>query len=158
MSQQGRRSQPTRQDKRNNGSQQQQRQRDDDKTLFPNGSTGGPETSALVEEIDKKQLVVLRDNRIFVGVLRSYDQFANIVLEHTYERLYVGPKFGEISVGLFIIRGENVMMLGRVDEEAEAELEAKNRISMEDMLQLRQENEESTAESTKRQQVEFDMY
>ena len=36
--------------------------------------------ASLVEDIDKKILVVLRDNSNIVGTLRSFDQFANIVL------------------------------------------------------------------------------
>lgn len=34
--------------------------------------------------------VVLRDGRHLVGVMRSYDQFSNIVLEDTHERHFVG--------------------------------------------------------------------
>lgn len=37
-----------------------------------------------------KRQVVLRDGRHLVGVMRSYDQFSNIVLEDTHERHFVG--------------------------------------------------------------------
>eukprot|EP00656_Telonema_subtile_P027677 TRINITY_DN2980_c0_g1_i3.p1 TRINITY_DN2980_c0_g1~~TRINITY_DN2980_c0_g1_i3.p1 ORF type:complete len:174 (+),score=38.43 TRINITY_DN2980_c0_g1_i3:208-729(+) len=116
--------------RQSNNRQSKNRAHDDEpKCVFPNGSSGGPETSALVDEVDRekadpsseltgctpgRQLVVLRDNRIFVGTLRSFDQFANIVLERTFERVYVGAQFGEVPVGLFIIRGENVMLFGRL--------------------------------------------
>ena len=33
---------------------------------------------------------MLRDGRHLVGVMRSYDQFSNIVLEDTHERHFVG--------------------------------------------------------------------
>lgn len=36
--------------------------------------------------------VVLRDGRHLVGVMRSYDQFSNIVLEDTHERHFVGSE------------------------------------------------------------------
>ena len=39
-----------------------------------------PGTASLIEEIDKKLLVVLRDGRTLIGWLRSIDQFANLVL------------------------------------------------------------------------------
>ena len=39
--------------------------------------------------------VVLRDGRHLVGVMRSYDQFSNIVLEDTHERHFVGGELGE---------------------------------------------------------------
>ena len=86
-------------------------------------------------------LVVLRDGRKLFGVLRSYDQFgtcdcillslrflglryyrfcfsvlfpANLVLEDTVERIYHQDVFAEQWVGLFLIRGENVVLLGEI--------------------------------------------
>lgn len=38
---------------------------------------------ALVEELDKMLMVQLRDGRKVLGTLRSFDQFANLVLEGT---------------------------------------------------------------------------
>ena len=78
-------------------------------------------------------LVILRDGRKLHGVLRSYDQFgmslarpaygkkkverlplANLVLEDTVERIYAGDTFAEKWCGLFLIRGENVVLLGEI--------------------------------------------
>ena len=80
-------------------------------------------------------MVVLRDGRKLIGILRSFDQFgmylpflssshpsklyifftaANIVLENTVERIYVGNQYGEQNRGLFLVRGENVVLLGEV--------------------------------------------
>lgn len=39
---------------------------------------------------------------------------ANIVLENTVERIYVGNQYGEQNRGLFLVRGENVVLLGEV--------------------------------------------
>lgn len=64
-------------------------------------------------------LVVLRDGRKLHGVLRSYDQFANLVLEDTVERIYHGKAFAEHWHGLFLIRGENVVLLGEIDLDQE---------------------------------------
>jgi hypothetical protein len=36
---------------------------------------------ALVEELDKLLMVQLRDGRKVIGILRSFDQFANLVLQ-----------------------------------------------------------------------------
>ena len=44
---------------------------------------------------ESKRQVVLRDGRHLVGVMRSYDQFSNIVLEDTHERHFVG---GELKL------------------------------------------------------------
>jgi len=75
-----------------------------------------PGTASLVEEVDKRLLVVLRDGRKLIGILRTFDQFANIVLEETIERIYLSDTFGEKNIGLFLIRGENVVFLGEIDE------------------------------------------
>lgn len=40
-----------------------------------------PPGMAIVEELDKKMMVQLRDGRKIIGILRSFDQFANLVLE-----------------------------------------------------------------------------
>ncbi|KIY50594.1 LSM-domain-containing protein [Fistulina hepatica ATCC 64428] len=76
-------------------------------------------SGALVDYVDRKMLVVLRDGRKLHGVLRSYDQFANLVLEDTVERIYHGDQFAETLHGLFLIRGENVVLLGEIDLDTE---------------------------------------
>lgn len=58
--------------------------------------------------------MLLRDGRSLFGVLRSIDQFANLVLHLTVERIYIGDEYGEIDRGVFLIRGENVVLCGEV--------------------------------------------
>ncbi|GLI58514.1 hypothetical protein VaNZ11_000250 [Volvox africanus] len=72
--------------------------------------------TALAEELDQRLLIVLRDGRKVLGVLRSFDQFANLVIEGAVERIIVGDQYGDIPLGLQVIRGENVVLLGRLDE------------------------------------------
>ncbi|OZJ06287.1 hypothetical protein BZG36_00817 [Bifiguratus adelaidae] len=72
-------------------------------------------SSGLVDSVDKKILVVLRDGRKLIGVLRSFDQFANLVLQDTVERIYANDTYGDIQRGIFIVRGENVVLLGEID-------------------------------------------
>ncbi|KAL5612086.1 hypothetical protein BROUX41_000366 [Berkeleyomyces rouxiae] len=108
----------------------------------PNGSNGhGPEgpnngppavpqlppqmfttAAQLLDLTDKKLVVVLRDGRKLFGMLRSFDQFANLVLQSTTERLFVPPSspttpglFTDIDRGVFLVRGENVLLLGEID-------------------------------------------
>ncbi|EIE79648.1 U6 snRNA-associated Sm-like protein LSm1 [Rhizopus delemar RA 99-880] len=59
-------------------------------------------------------MVVLRDGRKLIGTLRSFDQF---VLQDTIERIYVGQCYGDIPRGIFLIRGENVVLLGEIVNE-----------------------------------------
>lgn len=39
---------------------------------------------------------------------------ANLVLHRTVERIHVGKQYGDIPRGIFVIRGENVILLGEV--------------------------------------------
>ena len=72
---------------------------------------------ALIEELDHKQLVVLRDGRKIVGLFRSCDQFANLVLQNPYERIIVGKQYCDLPLGaIYLVRGENVVLMGRIDE------------------------------------------
>ncbi|KAL8567968.1 SM-like, degradation of cytoplasmic mRNAs and positively regulates transcription initiation [Nucella lapillus] len=97
-----------------------------------------PGTASLVEEIDKKLLVVLRDGRTLIGYLRSIDQFANLVLHRTIERIHVGKKYGDIPRGIFIVRGENVVLLGEVDTDNEKNLPLEE-VSIDTILDLQRE-------------------
>ena len=51
------------------------------------------------------------DLRTLIGYLRSVDQFANLVLHRTIERIHVGSEYGDIPRGIFIVRGENVVSM-----------------------------------------------
>lgn len=70
-----------------------------------------PGTASLLEELDKRLMVLLRDGRTLIGYLRSVDQFANLVLHRCIERIHVGSDYGDIPRGVFIVRGENVVSL-----------------------------------------------
>ena len=59
-------------------------------------------------------MVLLRDGRTLIGYLRCVDQFANLVLHKTIERIHVGREYGDIPRGIFIVRGENVVLLGEI--------------------------------------------
>lgn len=59
-------------------------------------------------------MVLLRDGRTLIGFLRSVDQYANLLLQQTIERIHVGQKFGDIPRGVFLVRGENVVLLGEI--------------------------------------------
>merc|ERR1712100_733694 len=109
-----------------------------------------PSTTALIDLLDQRLIVVMRDGRNVLGTLRSFDQFANIVLEGCCERIYVGRKFGDIPLGLFIIRGENVMLMSQMDLEKEAEIRETDEVPMEEILQLKREADSQLSEEAKR--------
>ncbi|KAH0749388.1 hypothetical protein KY290_028620 [Solanum tuberosum] len=76
-------------------------------------------STSLASYLDKKLLVLLRDGRKLLGTLRSFDQFANAVLEGACERVIVGEIYCDIPLGLYIIRGENVVLIGELDVDKE---------------------------------------
>ena len=73
-----------------------------------------PTPARPVPTCAEKLIVVLRDGRKIIGVMRSFDQFANIVLEHAEERVIVGKRFADVPLGLYVLRGENVVLLGQI--------------------------------------------
>lgn len=90
-------------------------------------------TAAIVSSADRKIFVLLRDGRLLFGVLRTFDQYANLILQHCKERIYLQGEhknqYAEENRGVFMIRGENVVMLGEVDiDKEDAPLEAMEKI------------------------------
>ncbi|KAF2257248.1 hypothetical protein BU26DRAFT_527338 [Trematosphaeria pertusa] len=89
-------------------------------------------SSMLLDMVDKKVDVLLRDEKEYIGILRSYDQFANLVLTECTERIAARnpeatsdptvPKWLICDVklpGVMTIRGENVTICATVDLDRE---------------------------------------
>lgn len=58
----------------------------------------------LEEYLDKTIIILLRDNSVVEGVLRSFDQYYNILLENVKENENV----------TILLRGENIIFLGNL--------------------------------------------
>ncbi|OCF39678.1 U6 snRNA-associated Sm-like protein LSm1 [Kwoniella heveanensis CBS 569] len=101
-------------------------------------------SGSLVDLVDKKVMVILRDGRKLIGVFRSYDQFANFLLESCIERIHHRFEYADKDIGILLIRGENVVALGEID------------LIAEDMVPLREvgwaELEEKIAAENKRRE------
>ncbi|KAK1683414.1 hypothetical protein QYE76_044262 [Lolium multiflorum] len=84
-------------------------------------SWAGPDeillSTSLAGFLDKKLIVLLRDGRKLLGTLCSFDQFANVVLQGACERVIVGELYCDVPLGLYVIRGENVVLIGELDLE-----------------------------------------
>ena len=135
-----------------------------------------PAAASLVDQLDKKVLVrlppprapsprararratarpsqiILRDGRNLVGVMRSFDQFSNVVLEDTYERRVVIPDdealpavYGDVPLGLYVIRGDSVVLLGEISDEREQSDAHPRPTPIEDVVALEQSGEGQTA-------------
>ncbi|XP_043209354.1 U6 snRNA-associated Sm-like protein LSm1 isoform X1 [Amphibalanus amphitrite] len=98
--------------------------------------------ATLLDELDRKVMVLLRDGRTLIGVLRSVDQFANLVLDRTTERIHVGKQFGDIYRGIFVVRGENVVVVGLIDEMREGTVGLQE-VSVEEILEAQRQVQEA---------------
>ncbi|KAI3639623.1 hypothetical protein MIR68_002317 [Amoeboaphelidium protococcarum] len=87
--------------------------------------------SPLVDMLDHKVLVILRDGRKLSGILRSYDQYSNLILMDTNERIYAGKQFAGIPRGVFVVRGENLVFIGRSKE---GDVDEQDAVDVDDIL------------------------
>lgn len=125
-----------------------------------------PGTENLNSFADKRTFVWLRDGRKLFGVLRSYDQFANLTLTDTYERFYAGLEYAQVYHGVYLIRGENVVLCGDFDEagwEGEQRRMAKFHRPVEHVLPMVQEQMQQLeaarkAMGARSEFAEYDLY
>eukprot|EP01086_Lenisia_limosa_P013501 TRINITY_DN42698_c0_g1_i1.p1 TRINITY_DN42698_c0_g1~~TRINITY_DN42698_c0_g1_i1.p1 ORF type:complete len:100 (+),score=29.31 TRINITY_DN42698_c0_g1_i1:43-300(+) len=67
--------------------------------------------------------VVTCDGRHLVGEMKGFDQTINVILSKCHERVYstdVGVEI--VPLGVYIIRGDNIAIVGEVDQEKDAGL------------------------------------
>ncbi|KAJ5780224.1 hypothetical protein N7457_005384 [Penicillium paradoxum] len=145
----------------------QQTQQFPQNALGPAGPqpTGGPPqlppqmfttAAQLLDLTDKKLVLVLRDGRKLIGVLRSWDQFANLVFQDTVERIYAGQMYADVSRGIFIVRGENVLLLGEVDLDREDDIPpGLSRAPFEEVFALKKKEEEKRKTGDKKRYDEL---
>ncbi|KAF7683624.1 Sm-like protein LSM1A [Astathelohania contejeani] len=69
-------------------------------------------TKDLERYLDKDIIILLWDGRYIFGKMRSFDQYNNVTLENCYERIFFNNKYSEIEIGLYIIRGDNIIIIG----------------------------------------------
>ncbi|KAF1817295.1 small nuclear ribonucleo protein Lsm8, partial [Eremomyces bilateralis CBS 781.70] len=82
---------------------------------------------SLSPYINKKVCVITVDGRTLIGVLFSCDQQTNLVLQETVERV-IRPAddpepSSEVEHGLYLIRGDNVVICGLVDDEIDSKID-----------------------------------
>jgi U6 snRNA-associated Sm-like protein LSm8 len=57
-------------------------------------------------------------------MLKGFDQTVNVILENSHERVYSSASGVEqVSLGLYIIRGDNIAVIGEIDEEMDSTLD-----------------------------------
>ncbi len=78
--------------------------------------------AAIIGFVDRKVCATLVDGRSVIGVLRTFDQFGNLVIHDGVERLYrpETKQYAESTRSqIYVIRGENLLMIGDVDIDIE---------------------------------------
>ncbi|KGO46557.1 Ribonucleoprotein LSM domain, eukaryotic/archaea-type [Penicillium expansum] len=77
--------------------------------------------------VNKKVLILTVDGRTLIGDLLSTDQTTNLVLANTIERIIRTPDDDEPSTeiehGLYLIRGDNVVVCGEIDEKMDGDID-----------------------------------
>jgi U6 snRNA-associated Sm-like protein LSm8 len=77
--------------------------------------------------LSEKVLIITVDGRTLTGTLVSCDQVTNLVLADTVERIIREQGDDEPSVeqphGLYLVRGDNVVVCGLVDEELDKSID-----------------------------------
>ncbi|KAK9691616.1 hypothetical protein RND81_09G208100 [Saponaria officinalis] len=81
-------------------------------------------TTGLEPLVDQLISIITNDGRNIVGYLKGFDQATNIILDESHERVF-STKEGvqQIVLGLYIIRGDNISVIGELDEELDADLQ-----------------------------------
>jgi len=102
---------------------------------------------SLDSYLHKKVLLLLRDGRSFMGILRSFDHHSNAVLQGAFERVVVGHLYCDIPLGVFVVRGDEVILTGELGMEEER-LQHMTRVSMAEIKRARKDERE--AEDLKR--------
>ncbi|TMS38786.1 hypothetical protein L596_005431 [Steinernema carpocapsae] len=68
--------------------------------------------------------VITGDGRSLVGTMKGFDQTINIILEDSHERIYSEEEgIQQVPLGLYLIRGDNVAVIGEIDEELDKRLD-----------------------------------
>eukprot|EP00598_Pedospumella_elongata_P006499 CAMPEP_0184970380 /NCGR_PEP_ID=MMETSP1098-20130426/2894_1 /TAXON_ID=89044 /ORGANISM="Spumella elongata, Strain CCAP 955/1" /LENGTH=95 /DNA_ID=CAMNT_0027492317 /DNA_START=33 /DNA_END=320 /DNA_ORIENTATION=- len=76
---------------------------------------------ALQEWVNKTVSIITSDGRNIVGSLKGFDQTMNVILEQSHERVFSEDKgVSQNPLGLYIIRGDNIVVVAELDEEEDA--------------------------------------
>lgn len=94
-----------------------------------------PGASALLDQLDSKVLLMLRDGRHLTGILRNFDQYLNMTLDDAAERIIMKGKYCDVPLGLYIVRGDNIVLIGEIDESKD-DSETFKRISPQELAEL----------------------
>mmetsp|Transcript_24895 Transcript_24895/g.34854 ORF Transcript_24895/g.34854 Transcript_24895/m.34854 type:complete len:95 (+) Transcript_24895:95-379(+) len=79
--------------------------------------------SLLEDLVDQPISVITNDGRNIVGILRGFDQLTNVILDQCHERVYSQQGVEQVVLGLYIIRGDNVAIIGEINEDLDRRID-----------------------------------
>lgn len=80
--------------------------------------------SALESYVNNTVSIITSDGRNFVGTLKGFDQTINIILDESHERVFsTASGIEQVVLGLHIIRGDNIAIIGQIDESIDSRLD-----------------------------------
>ncbi|XP_037928985.1 U6 snRNA-associated Sm-like protein LSm8 [Teleopsis dalmanni] len=80
--------------------------------------------SGLESYINSVVSIITADGRNFIGTLKGFDQTINVILDESHERVFsTNTGIEQIVLGLHIIRGDNIAVIGQLDETLDARLD-----------------------------------
>ncbi|VVC33421.1 Sm-like protein Lsm8,LSM domain, eukaryotic/archaea-type,LSM domain [Cinara cedri] len=81
-------------------------------------------SSGLESYVNHTVSIITSDGRNFVGTLKGFDQTINIILDDSHERVYsTNQGVEQVILGLHLIRGDNVAIIGEVDETVDSTID-----------------------------------
>jgi len=84
-------------------------------------------SATLESYVNRPVSVITSDGRNFVGTLKGFDQTINLILDETHERVYsAGQGVEQVVLGLHIVRGDNICVVGEIDEDIDSRLDLHN--------------------------------
>ncbi|CAB4031684.1 U6 snRNA-associated Sm LSm8 [Paramuricea clavata] len=83
--------------------------------------------STLESYVGHTVAVVTQDGRMIVGLLKGFDQTINLILDESHERVFSSTSGVEqVVLGLYIIRGDNIAVIGEIDDDTDSSLDMAN--------------------------------
>ncbi|XP_013794608.1 U6 snRNA-associated Sm-like protein LSm8 [Limulus polyphemus] len=80
--------------------------------------------ASLESYVNHTVSVITADGRNIVGTLKGFDQTINLILDESHERVYSSSHGVEqVVLGLYIIRGDNVAVIGELDDDLDERLD-----------------------------------
>ena len=77
----------------------------------------------IKEYTNKKIQVITNSGNVYCGILIGYDNPLNIVLKDTQQRIFSTDGTTIKECGLMVIKGDDVMLIGKVNEKKDSNID-----------------------------------